>query len=123
MIQKEKTALGSLTPEQLAILVGTKSVRERLNCQQGGEIEIIRGRVDSNIGLTLFDLIMGESDVVDVATFRNISNLLSVPFRFQRNFVKTIVEQQLIISAIFKKQLLGLIDLLCICSQNSNHDQ
>jgi hypothetical protein len=118
MIQKEKTALGNLTPEQLATIVGTKMVRERLNCQQGGEIEIIRGRVDSNIGLTLFDLIMGESDVVDVATFRNISNLLSVPFRFQRNFVKTIVEQQLIISAIFKKQLLNPLYFSLVRNEN-----
>jgi hypothetical protein len=105
MIEKEKTALGNLSPELLATIVRKKSVRERLNCQQGGEIQIIRGEVGSYNGLTLWDLIMGESDKINTTTFKNISNLLSVPKRFQRNFVKSIIEQQLIIAAIFKKQL------------------
>lgn len=118
MIEKEKTALGNLTPEQLATTIGTKMVRERLNCEQGGEIEIIRGRIDSNFGLSLWDLLVGKSDVIDVATFRNISNLLVVPYRFQRNFVKSIIEQQLIMCAIFKKQLLNPLYFSLVRNQN-----
>jgi 5-methylcytosine-specific restriction endonuclease McrA len=102
---KEKTALGNLSPEQLSLLVGEKTVRERLNVKQGIDIELLRGGHDRNTGVSLFDLVFGESEIINKTNFENISNKLTVPERFQRKFVKDKSGQQSIMRAIFKGQL------------------
>jgi 5-methylcytosine-specific restriction endonuclease McrA len=107
MEQKEKTALGLLTPEQLDIKVGELTVRERLHVLQGGDVSILRGNTNSSTGTSLFDLIFGESSEIDIATFKNISNKLKVPTRFQRKFVKDLAGQQSIMTAIFQNKLLN----------------
>lgn len=104
-IMKQKTALGNLTSEQLAIEVGGKTVAERLNVKQGGEIQLLRGKVSDVNGISLYDLVFGESDVINETTFQNISNKLKIPKRFQRNFVKDLLGKQSIMRAIFKGQL------------------
>jgi hypothetical protein len=100
-----KTALGFLTTEQLSIVVGNKTVHQRLNVVQGGEIILIRGKVSDVNGVSLYDLIFGESDIVNETTFQNISNRLVIPKRYQRNFVKDLQGKQSIMRAIFKGQL------------------
>lgn len=102
---KQKTALGNLTPEQLALEVGGKTIRQRLNVVQGGEIRLLRGKVNDGNGISLYDLIFGKSEEIDETTFRNISNKLRIPKRFQRNFVKDLLGKQSIMRAIFKGQL------------------
>lgn len=102
---REKTALGFLSPEQLSLTVGGKTVRERLNVTQGGDIRLLRGGHDRNTGVSLSDLVFGESEMLDIINFENISNKLSVPKRFQRKFVKDKSGQQSIMRAIFKGQL------------------
>jgi len=107
MIEKQKTALGLLTPEQLDIKVGNLTVRERLHVVQGGDVTLLRGSINNSTGTSLFDLVFGESSEIDIATFKNISNKLKVPERFQRKFVKDIAGQQSIMSAIFQNKLLN----------------
>lgn len=102
---KQKTALGNLSPEQLALEVGGKTIRQRLNVVQGGEIRLLRGKVNEGNGISLYDLIFGESEEIDETTFQNISNKLRIPKRFQRNFVKDLTGKQSIMRAIFKGQL------------------
>jgi 5-methylcytosine-specific restriction endonuclease McrA len=107
MIQKEKTALGYLTSEQLSLNVGGMTVRERLHVVQGGELRILKGIPGSNTGVSLYDLAIGTSDTTDFISLINISNKLVIPIRFQRNFVKTIPEQQSIMRAILRNELLN----------------
>jgi hypothetical protein len=111
MNEKEKTALGFLSPEQLSLVVGGKTIRERLNVNQGMDIQLIRGGHDRNTGVSLFDLVFGTSDTINVVNFRNISNKLKVPKRFQRNFVKDLQGKQSIMRAIFKGQLTNPLHL------------
>lgn len=105
IISKQETALGFLTDEQLEIKVGKQTIRERLHVTQGMGLKIIRGNSSSN-GVSLANLVLNIAAEIDINDEDcGLSNSLVIPKRFQRNFVKTIEEQQSIMQAIFQKTL------------------
>jgi len=105
---KIRTALGMLTEDELNTIIGGKTLKERLNVTQGIDvIKLIKGEVNIHNGVSLYDLVIGETGDGDLDTtgFRNLADRLKVPKRFQRHFVKTMEEQQSIMKAIFQGKL------------------
>jgi len=105
---KTRTALGNLTNEELDLVIGGKTVRERLSVEQGiSTLELIKGATNELNGVSLFDLVCGKTGDgdLDLTGFKNIADRLVVPKRFQRHFVKTMEEQQSIMKAILQKKL------------------
>ena len=101
-MNENKTALGRLSNQQYELNVGGLTIRERLNV---GSFGLKLRKKVSEVGVTLHNFLIGESEKVDGATFLNISNHLKVPKRFQRKFVKDVSGQQSIMGAILKGQL------------------
>jgi len=86
-----------LSNQQYELNVGGLTIRERLNV---GSFGLKLRKKVSEVGVTLYNFLIGESEKVDGATFLNISNHLKVPKRFQRKFVKDVSGQQSIMCAI-----------------------
>ena len=102
--ERESTPLGRLFKEETHLEIGGMKVRERFIPTPYDCLQVI----SKDQLISLHDLSIGKTDggLFDSIGFTNLSDMITVPKRYQRKFVKTYEEQQNIMRAILNGTLL-----------------